>query len=101
MSVYEIDLGIRRVERRDSTQGEVLRAWFTKRVIGSFRDRILPITEAVAIQCAQLQVPNPRPERDSFIAATALVHRLTVVTRNVRDFVDLGVKILDPWDNQV
>jgi toxin FitB len=101
MSVYEIDLGIRRVERRDSTQGEVLRAWFTKRVIGSFRERILPITEAVAIQCAQLQVPNPRPERDSFIAATALVHRLTVVTRNVRDFVDLGVKILDPWDNQV
>lgn len=100
MSVYEIDLGIRRMERRDPAQGTVLRAWFSRRVIANFRDRILPITEAVAMQCAHLQVPDPRPERDSFIAATALVHRLMVVTRNVRDFVDMGVTLVNPWDDQ-
>jgi predicted nucleic acid-binding protein len=100
MSVYEIDLGIRRMERRDPAQGAVLRVWFSRRVIANFRDRILPINEAVAMRCAQLQVPDPRPERDSFIAATALVHRLTVVTPNVRDFVDMGVTVLNPWDDQ-
>jgi toxin FitB len=99
MSVYEIEVGIRRIERRDTAQGESLRAWFGGRILPGFRQRILPIDEAVAIQCAQLHVPVPRPERDSFIAATALVHRLTLVTRSVRDFADTGVKILNPWDD--
>ena len=98
MSVYEIEVGIRRIERRDPAQGEILRTWFSRRILPSFRARILPIDEAIAMQCAQLHVPDPRPERDSFIAATALVHRLTLVTRNVRDFVDTGVKFFNPWE---
>jgi predicted nucleic acid-binding protein len=99
MSIYELDLGVRRIERRDSRQGEVLRAWFTRRVLGNFRNRILSIDDAVAARCAELQVLHPRPERDSFIAATALVHRLTVVTRNERDYAGTGVKILNPWES--
>jgi toxin FitB len=98
MSVYEIEVGIRRVERRDPAQGEILRTWFGRRILPSFQARILPIDEAIAMQCAQLHVPDPRPERDSFIAATALVHRLTLVTRDVRDFVDTGVKLFNPWE---
>lgn len=100
MSVYEIDFGIRRIERRDGQQGALLRNWFTRRVMGSFRDRILPMDETVAQRCAALQVPDPRPERDSFIAATALAHSLVLVTRNVRDFAETGVELFNPWNGQ-
>ncbi|HWK45934.1 MAG TPA: type II toxin-antitoxin system VapC family toxin [Stellaceae bacterium] len=97
MSVYELEVGVRRVERRDAALGERLRHWLDRRVLAQFRDRILPVDGAVAARCAALQVPDPRPERDSFIAATALVHRLVVVTRNVADFEPMGVEILNPW----
>ncbi|WP_295392899.1 HepT-like ribonuclease domain-containing protein [uncultured Thiodictyon sp.] len=63
----------------------------------AFAGRVLPVDTAVARSCARLHVPAPRPLRDSFIAATALVHGMTVVTRNVRDFEPSGVSILDPW----
>ncbi|MBF0375032.1 MAG: type II toxin-antitoxin system VapC family toxin [Alphaproteobacteria bacterium] len=95
MTIFELELGVCRIERRDRVQGELLRAWLTGHVVAHFRNRILPIDEAVAARCAALHVPDPRPERDSFIAATALVHRLVVVTRNVKDFPD--VRTLDPW----
>jgi toxin FitB len=51
----------------------------------------------VAQRCAALHVPDPRPQRDSLIAATALVHRMTVITRNVRVFEPMGVQLLNPW----
>jgi predicted nucleic acid-binding protein len=57
----------------------------------------LPVHEAVAIRCARLHVPDPRPERDALIAATALEHGLTVVTRNVADFEATGVGLVNPW----
>ncbi|MBR4736607.1 MAG: PIN domain-containing protein [Rhodocyclaceae bacterium] len=52
---------------------------------------------AVALRCARLHVPDKRGERDALIAATALVHGMTVVTRNVADFKPMGVPILNPW----
>ena len=52
----------------------------------------------VALRAASLHVPDPRPISDSLIAATALVHGMTVVTRNRADFEPTGVKLLDPWD---
>ncbi len=75
----------------------VLRAWIDTQVVPRFRDRILPVDAAVAQRCAALHVPDPRPPRDSLIAATARLHRLVVVTRNRRDFEPMGVALLNPW----
>jgi predicted nucleic acid-binding protein len=98
ISILEIELGARLIERRDAAQGAVLRAWIDDQILIRFEGRILAIDTAVAQRCAQLHVPNPRAERDTLIAATALVHGLTVVTRNVGDFEPTGVPYLNPWD---
>jgi toxin FitB len=98
VTVMEIELGILRIERRDPAQGARLRAWMDQRILPEFADRTLPIDTAVALRCAPLHVPDPRPERDAFIAATALAHGMTVVTRNVADFAPTGVPLLNPWD---
>ena len=97
ISILEIETGILQIERRDPDQANRLRNWFEGHVLQAFENRILPINEAVARQCAQLHVPDPKPERDSLIAATALTHGMTVVTRNIRDFDRTGAAVLDPW----
>lgn len=97
ISILEIEVGARLIERKDATQGAVLRAWIDSQILARFEGRILAIDTAVAQRCAQLHVPNPRAERDALIAATALVHGLTVVTRNVGDFEPTGVPLLNPW----
>jgi predicted nucleic acid-binding protein len=98
VTLMEIDVGIRRIERRDRVQGARLRAWMDHHILPEFADRILPVDRAVALRCAPLHVPDPSPERDSLIAATALVHGMTVVTRNIADFAGTGVPLLNPWD---
>jgi predicted nucleic acid-binding protein len=60
----------------------------------------LPFAESTAPVCAALHIPNPRLDRDAMIAATALEHRFTVVTRNVSDFESTGVALLNPWPDQ-
>ena len=97
ISLMELEVGILRVERRDSPQGERLRTWMRTRVLPEFSERTLPIDQTVALRCARLHVPDPRPERDAYVAATALVHGMTVVTRNVADFEPTGVSTLNPW----
>ena len=97
VTVMEIELGILRLERRDPRQGQILRDWLEQRVLPDFAGLILPIDEAVARRCATLHVPNPQPDRDAYIAATAIVHGMTVVTRNVADFAPTGVRIFNPW----
>lgn len=97
ITVLEIELDVLQLERRDATQGTVLRSWMTAHVMPAFAGRVLPVDSAVALRCAQLHMPNRRPERDCLIAATALVHGMTVVTRNVADFQGTGVSLLDPW----
>jgi toxin FitB len=98
ITIHELELGILLLERKDKRQGAILRAWIDTRVLPEFEGRILPIDVAVARRCAKLHVPDPRPMRDALIAATALVHSMTVVTRNVRDFEPMGVEILNPWE---
>ena len=97
ITLLEIERGAQRVERRDAAQGRVLRAWIDNQLLARFEARILPVDTAVALRCARLHIPDPRAERDSLIAATALVHGMTVVTRNLKDFDPTGAETLDPW----
>jgi toxin FitB len=97
ITVLEIELGVFQMERRDAVQGAMLRAWLESQVLPAFDGRILPVDIAVARRCAKLHSPDPRAERDALIAATALVHRLTVVTRNTVDFQPTGAALLNPW----
>jgi predicted nucleic acid-binding protein len=97
ISVLEVELGALLVERKDRAQGALLLDWLNNQVLPGFGSRILPIDVAVARRCARLHVPDPRADRDALIAATALVHGFTVVTRNVRDFEPTAVPTLNPW----
>jgi toxin FitB len=97
ITVLELEMGVLQFERRDAIQGAILRDWLDKHVLPAFHDRILPVDTAVAQRCARLHIPDPRAERDALIAATALVHGMTVVTRNVGDFEPTGVPLLNPW----
>lgn len=97
ITVLELELGALSIERRDFAQGAILRAWLDRRVMPAFARRVLPVDLAVAQCCARLHVPNPRPERDALIAATALTHGMVLVTRNVADFAGAGVEIINPW----
>jgi toxin FitB len=99
ISTLELQIGILKKQRSDQAQASVLRSWLEDYVIPSFSGRILPVDLQVARRCAALHVPNPRSYRDSLIAATALVHGMTVVTRNVADFKPTGVSTLNPWDS--
>jgi predicted nucleic acid-binding protein len=100
ISILEIERGALMVARRDATQGTVLRAWIDQQILVRFEGRILAVDAAVAQRCARLHIPDPRAERDALIAATALVHGLTVATRNIADFEPTGVALINPWEPQ-
>lgn len=97
VTVLEVEIGVARVERRDRHQGALLRTWLEDRVLGAFSGRILPIGLDVVRRAALMQVPDPRHDRDAYLAATAAVRGLTVVTRNIGDFDSLGVALVNPW----
>jgi predicted nucleic acid-binding protein len=97
ISLHELELGIQLMERRDAPQGALLRSWLETCVVPAFAERILPVDAAVARRSAGLHVPDPQPLRDGLIAATALEHGLTVVTRNTTDFEASGARLLNPW----
>ena len=98
ITCQELEIGIQLAERKDPAKAQVFRGWFNTQILPTFAGRILPIDTAVALRSASLHVPNPRPVRDTFIAATALVHGMSVVTRNVADFVGTGVSVVNPWE---
>ncbi|AKK24900.1 type II toxin-antitoxin system VapC family toxin [Pandoraea oxalativorans] len=97
ITVLELELGVRQKERGDKAQGGILRAWLEGQVLPQFAGRVLAFDQVVAIRCASLHVPDPRAERDAIIAATALAHGMTVVSRNTDDFKATGVPLLNPW----
>ncbi|MBP5991516.1 MAG: type II toxin-antitoxin system VapC family toxin [Piscinibacter sp.] len=98
ITIMELELGVLAIERKDTPQGAMLRAWLEQHVLPEFAGRTLPVDTAVAQRCARLHVPDKRGERDALIAATALVHGMAVVTRNVADFEPTGVAIVNPWE---
>lgn len=99
ITIQELEHGTLLVERRDVAQGRILRTWLDDHVLPAFAERILAIDTVVARRAAALHVPDPRPIRDALIAATALVHGLTVVTRDVDDFAPTGVDVVNPWEH--
>ena len=101
ITVLELETGVLRLERHDRAQSALLRTWLDHHVLPAFAGRILPVDGAVAIKCARLHVPDPRSEYDAMIAATALVHSMTVVTRNTADFRASGVTLINPWTSQL
>jgi predicted nucleic acid-binding protein len=98
VTILELEMGALRHARRDGDRGRAIQRWIQNRVLPAFADRILAVDTNVALRCAQLHVPNPRPYRDSLIAATALVHGLIVATRNRVDFETMAVPLLNPWE---
>ena len=97
ITILEIEIGVGLVARRDKAQGDILRRWIDDHILPAFEGRILAVDTAIARQCARLHIPDPRPDRDAMIAATALVHGLTVATRNDADFAPMRVPLLNPW----
>jgi len=93
----ELELGILQLRHRDPTGATVLRAWLSDHVLTVFSGRILPVDIEVAQRAAALHIPTRISEVDAFIAATGLVHQMTVVTRNVSHFAPTGVPTLNPW----
>lgn len=98
ITVQELEIGVQLAERRDPAKGALLRTWLNSHVLPAFEGRILGVDTAVALRSATLHVPNSCPVRDGLIAATALVHGMTVVTRNVADFAATGVVMINPWE---
>jgi len=97
MTLFEIEYGILRLQRHDARQASVLSDWF-EQAKAQMQGRIIDIDPAIALRCAALHIPDPRLQRDSFIGATALVHGLTLLTRNVRDFKGMSIEIINPWE---
>jgi predicted nucleic acid-binding protein len=98
ITVQELEIGVLLAERRDPSQGAIFRTWLEVQVLPAFAGRILPVDTVVAKCSATLHVPNPGPFRDSLIAATALVYKMTLVTRNTADFQTSGVTLFNPWE---
>ncbi|ANM14652.1 MULTISPECIES: type II toxin-antitoxin system VapC family toxin [unclassified Rhizobium] len=95
--LHELEIGVRLVEHNDAAAGKVLRNWLENSVLAVFSGRVLPLDEAAAVQAAQWHVPNPKPINDAYIAATAFTHRMTLVTRNIKDFEGMEVALVNPW----
>ncbi|UWU25480.1 type II toxin-antitoxin system VapC family toxin (plasmid) [Rhizobium sp. CB3060] len=99
--LHELEIGVRLVEHNDAVAGRVLRNWLENTVLTAFSGRILPLDEAAAVQAARWHVPNPKPINDAYIAATAFTRRMTLVTRNVKDFEGMGVALVNPWEHSI
>jgi len=97
ITILELEMGVLEMDSRDPGQGAMLRAWMDNHVLPEFVERVLPVDAAVARRCARLPVPYRRAERDALIAATALVHGMTIVSRNLADFEPTGVPVFNPW----
>lgn len=100
ITLMELEKGVQLKARQDPVAGNTLRRWLVDRVLPAFQGRVLVVDEEVALESAGYHVPVPQPLADSLIAATAKVHGLYVVTRNVKDFdifQNHGVRVLNPW----
>lgn len=96
LTVGEVRKGIESIRRRDIPAAENLEAWLDE-LVTNYGDRLLPIDQGIAEQWGHLNVPDPLPVIDGLLAATAMVHGLILVTRNLKDVERTGVDCLDPF----
>jgi predicted nucleic acid-binding protein len=96
LAVGEIRHGIERLGRRDPAQAEIFERWLSQ-LVGGYGDRLIPVTERIAQAWGRLNYPDPVPVVDGLMAATALVHDWTLVTRNVADVRSTGARLLNPF----
>ena len=101
MTIFELECGVQKMERRDAVQGYALRRWLEDQILASYEHRALPLSRAVALICAGLHIPDPKSERDAWIAATAIEAELTLVTRNVADFANVGIRLVNPFNQDL
>ena len=97
ISIFELQVGITRASLRDPVKADRIRAWLDEAVLPSFQGRILAVDEVIARAAGPLAVARTSDTADVLIAATALVRRLRLVTRNTSDFTTMGVDMLNPW----
>lgn len=97
ITVLEIRSGILKAARKDSDRAARLRQWYEQRVLTGFSGRILPVDLEVGEAAAPLHVPKTASAHDALIAGTALARGFALVTRNVKDFQDRGVRLINPW----
>ena len=98
MTIFELERGVQQMERRDAAQGMALRRWLNNQILTTYEHRTLPLTRDVAQICAGLHIPDPKSERDAWIAATAIDAKLTLVSRNVSDFSGMDVSVINPFE---
>ena len=96
ITLGEITRGIALKERTDKRAAGPLMVWL-ERLRHDYGDRILPITDRIVLEWGRLSVERPRGMAGGLIAATAMVHAKIIVTRNIADFSDTRVPVVDPW----
>lgn len=97
LTLGEIMRGIALKQKTDPKAAGHLAEWLRK-LRHDHADRILPVTDAISVEWGRIAAIRPRGDIDGLIAATAIVHDLILVTRNVKDFEDTGASFIDPWD---
>ncbi len=97
LTLGEIMRGIALKQKTDPKSADHLKEWL-RGIRHDHADRILPLTDAIAVEWGRIAAIRPRGDVDGLIAATAIVHDLILVTRNVRDFEDTGATLVNPWD---
>lgn len=95
--VGEVRRGIERIRSRDPRQADALDSWLTG-LVATYRDRLLPVTAEISDEWGRLAIAQPPLVIDGLMAATARVHRLTLVTRNVADVARTGVRVVNPFE---
>lgn len=97
LTVGEFRLGIERLRRRDAAQADLLEQWLRGLQV-IYADHIVDVDAGVAEQWGRLNVPDPLPVIDGLLAASAITHGCTLVTRNVADVAGTGVPLINPFD---
>ncbi|AHG74495.1 PilT protein-like protein [Mannheimia sp. USDA-ARS-USMARC-1261] len=100
ITLSEIKTGILLKARKDTKQAYHLAQWLKNEVLPAFENRVLIVDSEVALLAAEYHISNKMDLNDAYIAATAKVNHLTLVTRNVKDFAGCGIKLISPFDTE-